>query len=78
MLQYLSLSHRCLVWRYFHVGTWMRTTNTHASPSELVVAHALRNVFPEFLLNLPRGHSLAKFLRRYLDLTKCPGSKIAS
>lgn len=78
MLQYLSLRHRRLVWRIFHVGSWMRTMHTNASPSELVVAYALRNAFPEFLLNLSPTHSLKKFLGRYLDLDKCPGFRIAS
>lgn len=78
LLQYLSITKHRRVWKSFFRGTWFRTTKPHECPSELVVAHALRNTFPAFLLNLPRTHILAKFLRPYLNLKKCPGFKIAS
>lgn len=78
LLQYLSLKKRRLVWRQFQFGSWFRTMNTDASPSELVVTHALRNTFPHFLMNLSPTHSLKKFLGKYLDLEKCPGFRIAS
>lgn len=78
LLQYLSLTKRRLVWRQFNFGSWFRTMNTDASPSELVVAHALRNAFPQFLMNLSPTHCLKKFLDKYLDLEKCPGFRIAS
>jgi hypothetical protein len=78
LLQYLALRKQRLVWRVFHTGCWLRTMHVDASPSELVVAHALRNSFAEFLLNLPPTHSLRKLLRKYLDVEKCPGFSIAS
>jgi hypothetical protein len=78
LLQYLALSKHRLVWQRFHVGSWMRTMHTLQTPSELVVAHALRNSLAEFLLNLSPTHCLQKILGRYLDLEKCPGFKIAS
>jgi hypothetical protein len=52
--------------------------NTHACPSELVVAQALRNTFPGFLVALAPTHFLKKFLGQYLDAKRCPGFALAS
>jgi len=70
LLQYLALFHHRAVWRFF--GSWLRTTNRAAAPSELVVAHALRNSFPDFLLSLPLTDSLKIFLAPKLAPEKCP------
>jgi hypothetical protein len=78
LLQYLALTHRRAVWYHFHIGSWLRTMKTHATPSELVVARALANSFAQFLLRLAPGHFLQEFLARYLDLEKCPGFRAAS
>jgi len=51
LLQYLAVFHHRAVWRFF--GSWLRTENHALAPSELVVAHALRNSLPDFLLSLP-------------------------
>jgi len=78
LLQYLALAHRRTVWKYFHLGCWFRTMNPDASPSELVVAHALRTAFPEFLSRISPGHFLHKILARYRDPRKHPRFKSAS
>jgi hypothetical protein len=70
LLQYLAVFHPCAVWSFF--GSWLRTTNRAATPSELVVAHALRNSFPDFLLSLPYTDALKKFLGPRLAPERCP------
>lgn len=70
LLQYLAVFHHRAVWRCF--GSWLRTANTAAAPSELVVAHALRNSFPDFLLSLPSTDALKKFLAPKLAPERCP------
>ena len=64
LLQYLAITARSTVWNLFH--SWLRTMRTELPPSELVVAHALRSSFPEFLAAGPADTILAKFLRRRL------------
>ena len=49
LLQYLSVAYPQLVWNAF--GSWLRTIRPGIPPSELVVATALRQSWPEFLLN---------------------------
>jgi hypothetical protein len=70
LLQYLAVFHPRAVWRFF--GSWLRTANRAAAPSELVVAHALRNSLPDFLLSLPSGDALKKFLAPKLAPERCP------
>jgi hypothetical protein len=70
LLQYLAVCHHRAVWRFF--GSWLRTSNRAAAPSELVVAHALRNSFPDFLLSLPATDILKKFLAPKLAPERCP------
>jgi len=70
LLQYLAVFHHRAVWRFF--GSWLRTANHAAAPSELVVAHALRNSFPHFLLSLPPTDALKKFLAPILAPERCP------
>ncbi len=60
LLQYLAVFHRPTGWRFF--GSWRRTVNLALAPSERVVAHALRNSLPDFLLSLPWSDTLKKFL----------------
>jgi len=66
LLQYLSASHPKLVWHSF--GSWLRTIRPGVAPSEFVVAAALRNSFPDFLLAAPENEILAKFIRERQDL----------
>jgi hypothetical protein len=70
LLQYLAVYHHGSVWRFF--GSWLRTTNHKAAPSELVVAHALRNAFPYFLLSLPATDTFKKFIASRLSPERCP------
>jgi len=70
LLQWLSLSLPKLAW--LHFGSWLRTMNTTAHPSELVTATAMRNTLPDFLMGLPQGHDLAKFLEDKIDLDRMP------
>ena len=66
LLQYLSACHPKLVWRSF--GSWLRTIRPGVAPSEFVVAAALRNAFPDFLLAAPENEILAKFIRERQDI----------
>lgn len=70
LLQYLAVFQHQAVWRCF--GSWLRTANPNRSPSEMVVAHALRNSFPHFLVSLPKTDALMKFLAPKLDPQRCP------
>jgi hypothetical protein len=70
LLQYLAVFHHRDVWRFF--GSWLRTTNHNAPPSELVVAQALREAFPYFLLSLPKTDSFKKFIASRVAPERCP------
>lgn len=70
LLHYLAIFHHQDIWRFF--GSWLRTANRNAAPSEMVVAHALRNTFPHFLLSLPQTHVITKFLAPRLDPQRGP------
>jgi hypothetical protein len=70
LLQYLAVFHPRAVWRFF--GSWLRTENRALAPSELVVAHALRNSLPDFLVSLPKTNALKKFLATKLAPQRCP------
>jgi nucleoside-diphosphate-sugar epimerase len=48
------------VWNSF--GSWLRTIRPGVAPSELVVASALRQSLPNFLLNSVEKASIAKFI----------------
>ena len=65
LLQYLSICFRQQVWLCF--GSWMRTMNTSQAPSEAVVATALRNCLPEFLLDSSEEQTLKKFILDRID-----------
>jgi hypothetical protein len=75
LLQHLSLNRRKQDWRHFR--GWMRTMNPAAPPSEAVVAHALRQALPEFLLGAPHDHELKKFLFDHADPKRCVGLQLA-
>ena len=60
LLQYLSVAFPSLVWHCF--GSWLRTIRPGIPPSELVVANALRQSLPEFLLNTDQRDFLEKFI----------------
>ncbi len=65
LLQYLAVVFPELVWNSF--GSWLRTIRPGIPPSELVVANALRNTLPEFLLNSAATNFLAKFITERQD-----------
>jgi Transposase DDE domain len=60
LLQYLSAAQPEMVWNSF--GSWLRTVRAGIPPSEWVVAHALRQSFPQFLLTASQNNPLAKFI----------------
>jgi len=60
LLQYLAVVSPKLVWDSF--GSWLRTIRPGIPPSEFVVANALRQTLPEFLMGSSERDSLAKFI----------------
>jgi hypothetical protein len=60
LLQYLAVVAPKLVWDSF--GSWLRTIRPGIPPSEMVVAQALRQTFPDFLLSSSKICALAKFI----------------
>jgi hypothetical protein len=49
-----------IVWQSF--GSWLRTMRPGIPPSEFVVATALRQRLPEFLLNSRKANLITKFI----------------
>ena len=68
LLQYLAVVFPKLVWDSF--GSWLRTIRPGIPPSELVVATALRQCLPQFLLVIAESNSLAKFILERQDTDK--------
>jgi hypothetical protein len=66
LLQYLAAVASTQVWSSF--GSWLRTIRPGVAPSEFVVAGALRNTLPDFLLNNRERASIAKFISENQDL----------
>lgn len=64
----LATSAPTLVWNSF--GSWLRTANTAKSPSEMVVAMALRNQLPEFFMAGGIAGKLVKFIRERMDFSR--------
>jgi DDE superfamily endonuclease len=60
LLQYLAVVAPKLVWDSF--GSWLRTIRPGIPPSEFVVANALRQTLPDFLLGSSKNGSLAEFI----------------
>jgi len=65
LLHYLAAAFPSLVWSSF--GSWLRTIRPGIPASELVVATALRQCLPEFLLNGTKTNSFAKFITERQD-----------
>lgn len=76
LLQYLAVVSPELVWNSF--GSWLRTIRPGIPPSELVVANALRNRLPDFLLNSAATHFLAKFITERQDTNRMEMFRLAS
>jgi hypothetical protein len=75
LLQYLSVLHPKSVWRNF--GSWVRTIRPDVLPSEQIVAVSLRHALPHFLADAGGRHPLAKIIRRYVDLDRAEGMRLA-
>ncbi|HME09914.1 MAG TPA: IS4 family transposase, partial [Bryobacteraceae bacterium] len=65
---YLAVAYPQLVWNSF--GSWLRTIRPGIPPSELVVATALRQRLPEFLLTTDPANIFAKFIAERQDTNK--------
>ena len=76
LLQYLAFYFRRDVWTHFR--SWLRTMNPAQPPSEAVVAQALRNTLPEFLLDNPDEHDFKKFILDRTDFERCPHLQLAA
>jgi hypothetical protein len=76
LLQYLAVAFSQLVWNSF--GSWLRTIRPGIPPSELVVANALRQTLPEYLLNTAPSNIFAKFLIQRQDTDKMEAFRLAS
>jgi len=76
LLQYLACSHPRLVWNSF--GSWLRTIRTGIAPSEFVVATAMRQRLPDFLLNTVQGANFAKFITERQDSDRLDVFRLAS
>jgi len=76
LLQYLAVAFPQRVWDSF--GSWLRTIRPGIPPSELVVANALRQSMPEFLLNAAQANSFAKFVIERQDANRMEVFRLAS
>jgi hypothetical protein len=76
LLQYLSVAYPQLVWNAF--GSWLRTIRPGIPPSELVVATALRQSWPEFLLNTAQSNIFTKFLTERQDPNKMQAFRLVA
>lgn len=74
LLQYLSAKFPARVWQHFN--SWMRTMKTDQSPSEMVVAQALRSSLPHFLTTMHGKHELEKFIVENADLDRMPNLRM--
>ena len=76
LLQYLAVVAPQLVWDSF--GSWLRTIRPGIPPSELVVAIALRQTLPNFLLAFSKSNSLTKFITERQDTQNMRIFRLAS
>ncbi len=76
LLQYLAVAFPKLVWESF--GSWPRTIRPGIPPSEFVVANALRQSLPEFLLTAVQRNFLAKFIVERQDPRKMEMFRLAA
>lgn len=65
ILNYIASIAPNAVWSCFR--SWIRTIRPGIAPSEAVTATALRNSFPEFLLNTSPASILTKFIASRID-----------
>lgn len=71
LLLHLALNFREKVWASFK--GWLRTMKPHLIPSEMVVASALRERFPEFLVSNAGDAALKNFILERADHSRLAG-----
>ena len=76
LLQYLSCTMPNTVWNKF--GSWLRTIRPDIAPSERVVAMALRNTLPEFLVNNSGEDNFKKFIIEKIDISRAEGMRLVA
>lgn len=76
LMMYLALYCPQLVWQNF--GSWMRTMNVDASPSEFVTSIALKNTFHEFLIDWRNNSILKKFFLKRMDFSSIEEFDVAA
>jgi hypothetical protein len=76
LLQYLAVAYPKLVWDSF--GSWLRTIRPGIPPSEFVVANALRQTLPDFLMGSSESDCLAKFIADRQDKANMRIFRLAS
>jgi hypothetical protein len=76
LLQYLAVAAPKVVWDTF--GSWLRTIRPGIPPSEFVVANALRQILPAFLMAPAKSHSLTKFIAERQDTENMRTFRLAS
>jgi len=69
LLQYLAMTFHRAVSFNFH--SYIRTRSPQKPPSEWVVTHALRQIWPHFLAGSPEGVILKKFLASKISPDRC-------
>jgi len=74
IMQILACKFPLLVWHGF--GSWLRTMNVNASPSEMVTAKSLRNTLINFLGDYSYGANYKKFIWQRIDLSRSDGMKL--
>lgn len=67
LIQYLSIHHNTLIFKYF--GTWFRTIRKNVLPSEKIVSTSLSNTYHEFLADNTKADIFKKFLMRRIYFT---------
>lgn len=72
----LAILYPDTVWRRF--GSWLRTVRPGVAPSEQVVALALRECLPEFIVGSRETNPLAKITSENLDVNRAEGFRLAS
>src|ERR1700694_464281 len=76
LLQYLAVGAPKLVWDSF--GAWLRSNRPGIPPSEFVVANALRQTLPDFLMGPAKSDSLTKFIAERQDTQNMRIFRLAS
>jgi hypothetical protein len=71
ILLHLAINYREKVWATFK--SWLRTMRPDLIPTEMVVAHALRESFPEFLVSSAGDAALKKFILERADHSRLAG-----